>query len=43
MIRYDAGITIDQVMASGAVPEIYDYREINGHKSGWGYTEQHSI
>ena len=32
VIRYDAGITIDQVMASGAVPEIYDYREINGHK-----------
>ena len=28
VIRYDAGITIDQVMASGAVPEICYYREI---------------
>ena len=32
VIRYDAGITIDHVMASGTVPEIYDFREFDGHK-----------
>jgi NTE family protein len=29
---YDEGITIDQVMASGTLPEFYDYRIINGRQ-----------
>jgi NTE family protein len=29
VINYDEGITIDQVMASGTLPEFYDYRIIN--------------
>ena len=28
----DNGITIDHVMASGTLPEFYDYRYINGRK-----------
>jgi len=30
IIDNDDGITIDHVMASGTLPELYDYREING-------------
>jgi NTE family protein len=32
VIEYDDGITIDQVMASGALPELYDPKEIGGRK-----------
>ena len=32
VIRYNDGITIDQVMASGTIPEFYDYRTINGRQ-----------
>jgi NTE family protein len=31
-INYNDGISIDHVMASGTLPEFYDYREIDGHK-----------
>lgn len=31
-IRYDKGITIDHVMASGTVPEFYDYKDVGGNK-----------
>jgi hypothetical protein len=30
--EYDDGITIDQVMASGALPELYDAKGIGGRK-----------
>jgi NTE family protein len=32
VMEYDDGITIDQVMASGALPEFYDPKEISGRK-----------
>jgi hypothetical protein len=32
VINYNEGITIDQVMASGTLPEFYDYRIINGRQ-----------
>jgi NTE family protein len=32
VIEYEDGITIDQVMAGGALPELYDPKEIGGRK-----------
>jgi predicted acylesterase/phospholipase RssA len=32
VIEYEDGITLDQVMAGGALPEFYDPKEINGRK-----------
>ena len=32
VIEYEDGITLDQVMASGALPELYDPKEIGGRK-----------
>lgn len=32
VIEYDEGINIDHIMASGTLPEFYDYKDIDGHK-----------
>jgi NTE family protein len=32
VINYDTGISIDHVMASGTLPEFYNYQTIDGHK-----------
>jgi NTE family protein len=32
VIKYDKGVDIDQIMASGTLPEFYDYKVIDGHK-----------
>jgi predicted acylesterase/phospholipase RssA len=32
VIKYDQGINIDHIMASGTLPVFYDYNDIDGHK-----------
>jgi len=32
VIKYDGGVNIDHIMASGTLPEFYDYKVIDGHK-----------
>jgi NTE family protein len=32
VIKYDDGVSIDHIMASGTLPEFYDYKVIDGHK-----------
>ncbi len=32
VIKYPDGVSIDQIMASGTLPEFYDYKVIDGHK-----------
>ncbi|MDQ3888123.1 MAG: patatin-like phospholipase family protein [Thermoproteota archaeon] len=32
MIKYDEGIKIDHIMASGTLPIFYDYQDVDGHK-----------
>jgi NTE family protein len=32
VIKYDAGIKIDHIMASGTLPVFYDYQDVDGHK-----------
>jgi NTE family protein len=32
VIKYDEGVNIDHIMASGTLPEFYDYKHIDGHK-----------
>jgi NTE family protein len=32
VINYDDGINIEHIMASGTLPEFYDYQDIDGHK-----------
>jgi NTE family protein len=32
VIKYDDGVNIDHVMASGTLPEFYDYKDIDEHK-----------
>jgi NTE family protein len=32
VIKYDEGVNIDHIMASGTLPEFYDYKEVDGHK-----------
>src|SRR6059058_3140895 len=31
-VKYNHGVTIDHIMASGTLPEFYDYKEIDGRK-----------
>ena len=32
VIKYDEGINIDHIMASGTLPVFYDYQDVDGHK-----------
>jgi NTE family protein len=32
VIKYDEGVNIDHIMASGTLPEFYDYKDIDEHK-----------
>src|SRR5215211_7536620 len=32
VIKYNDGVSIDHIMASGTLPEFYDYKDIDGHK-----------
>jgi NTE family protein len=32
VIKYDEGINIDHIMASGTLPVFYDYKDLDGHK-----------
>ena len=43
VIEYEDGITLQQVMASGTLPEYYDAKEIGGRNVlGWWHIEQYT-